>query len=100
MGKGPRTPLAGHPRLPGRHEQCPLCRIPSAQEAKHLVKKPIGTSHSRNVLAGLDQTVVGDEDVRERPGGETWGGLGQMVPHPPVPRPSPASQPWVTLYQP
>lgn len=76
MGKGPRTPLAGHPRLPGRHEECRLCWIPSAQEAKHLVKKPIGTSYSRNMLASLDQTVVGDEDVRERPGGETWGGSG------------------------
>lgn len=71
---------------------------------KPLVKKPVGTSHGRNMPASLGQTVVGDGDVRERPRGETWGGLGQMVlavvPHPPAPRPSPEARPWVTLRQP
>lgn len=71
---------------------------------KYLVKKTVGTSHGGNMPAILGQAIVGDEDVRERPRGETWGGLGQMVlvvtPHLPALGPSPEIQQQVIPCQP
>lgn len=97
-GKGTIAHLAGWPHLPSAGSPA-LRRL---VVPKNLAKKPVSTGHCRNMPASLDGTIVGDENVMERPRGEIWGGLGQLevISHPPAPRPSPAFRPWVNLYQP
>lgn len=76
-----------HPGQDGHLSPYGVSGVPSAASPalgrlvvpKRLVKERVGISHGRNMLAGLGQTIVGDEDVKEGPRGETWVVLGQMV---------------------